>query len=42
MFLAHFSNTPLNVLMDMDGKEVIYWHVEAVKLHNKLNTPSNG
>lgn len=42
MFLAHFSNTPLNVLMDMDGSEVSVWHTEAVKLHNKLNKPPDG
>ncbi len=42
MFLAHYSNTPLNVLMEMDGFEVGYWHTEAIKLHNKLNPPVDG
>jgi len=37
MFLAHFSGTSLNELFKMDGNDVHYWYVEALKLHNKLN-----
>lgn len=37
MFLAHFSNTPLNVLMEMDGAELVWWYHEAVKLHKRMN-----
>lgn len=37
MFLAHFSNTPLNVLFEMEIGELCWWHTEAVKLHNKIN-----
>jgi hypothetical protein len=37
MFLAHFTGTPLGVLLEWDLDDLYYWHVEAVKLHNKLN-----
>lgn len=37
MFLAHFSNTGLDILLEMDGNEVYYWFVEADKLFLKLN-----
>ena len=37
MFLAHFSNTPINILFEMDGDDIHYWFVEANKLHEKLN-----
>lgn len=39
MFLAHFSNTPLTVLFEMDINELRWWYNEAIKLHNKMNTP---
>jgi len=42
MFLAHFSNTSIVVLDEMDAREVSYWHGQAVKVHNKLNAPPNG
>ena len=42
MFLAHFSNTPIPSLMEMDARELNFWHVEAVSLHNKLNRPPDG
>lgn len=37
MFLAHFSNTPLTDLMEMELEELNWWYVEAQKLHNKIN-----
>jgi hypothetical protein len=37
IFLAHFSGTPLNILFEMDGNDVHYWFVEALKLHEKMN-----
>lgn len=37
MFLAHFSNTPLNVLLEWPAADIVYWHTEAVKQHNKIN-----
>jgi len=37
MFLAHFSSTPLPVLLEMDVSDLYWWHNEAVKIHNKLN-----
>lgn len=41
MFLAHFSNTSLVELMEMDGEEMIEWHRHAMNLHNKMNTPAD-
>jgi len=40
MFLAHFSNTPLNTVLDWDIEQIFYWSQEAVKMHNFLNTPA--
>lgn len=37
MFLAHFSHTGLEVLMEMEAADLKWWYFEAVKLHNKLN-----
>lgn len=39
MFLAHFSATPLNVLLDMDIADLCYWYNEANKLHMRMNKP---
>jgi len=38
MFLSHFSGTSLNVLLDMPSDEIHEWYVEAVKMHNKMNS----
>jgi hypothetical protein len=40
MFLAHFASTPLNILLEMHGNDVHYWFVEALKLHEKMNPPT--
>lgn len=37
MFLAHFSSTGLNVLMEMEVEDLWMWYNEAVKTHNHLN-----
>lgn len=37
MFLAHFSNTPLPALFEMDGNDIYYWFNEADKLFVKMN-----
>lgn len=42
MFAAHFTNTPLNVLMEMDLDELAFWYTEAVELHNELNRAPDG
>jgi hypothetical protein len=38
MFLAHFSNTGLDVLLDWKLNKLGVWYERAVKLHNKLNS----
>ena len=42
MFLAHFSNTPLNEILNMDTNEIRNWYEVAVKLHNHLNKTEDG
>jgi hypothetical protein len=42
MFLAHFSSTPLNVLMEMPSNELHKWYNEAVKTYNYLNRTEDG
>lgn len=37
MFLARESGWSHESLMNMDIRELHYWTVEAVKLHNKMN-----
>jgi hypothetical protein len=37
VFLAHFSSTPLPVLLDMDMDELLMWYEAAIKTHNRLN-----
>ena len=37
MFLAHFVNEPLSSLFEWTLDEIHYWHIEAVKVHNRLN-----
>ena len=37
MFLAHFSGTGLDVLLDMPANELKEWYEEAIKLHNSMN-----
>jgi hypothetical protein len=37
MFLAHFSGTPLNVLLDMPSNELREWFDEAMTLHKLMN-----
>jgi hypothetical protein len=39
MFLAHFSNTPLHVILEWTAGEIVYWYNEAVKEHNNLHRP---
>jgi hypothetical protein len=39
MFLAHFSSTPLPVLLDMELDELKIWHKAALDVHKHLNTP---
>jgi len=39
MFLAHFSHTPIPQILDMDLDVVEKWYIEAVELHNYMNTP---
>lgn len=38
MFLAHFSNTSLDVIEEWPASKVAYYYNEAVKLHKQLNT----
>jgi hypothetical protein len=38
MFLAHFSGTPLNVLLEMPSNELRDWFDEAISLHNRMNS----
>lgn len=40
MFTAHFSSTGIDVLKEMDFKELFEWHEKAINVHNYLNTPS--
>lgn len=40
MFLAHFSSTPLNVLLEFDGEDLLMWHASAIEVHKQMNTPS--
>jgi hypothetical protein len=37
MFLAHFSSTGLDVLLNMPAPELKEWYEEAITLHNKMN-----
>lgn len=37
MFLSHFSNTPLNVVLEMDAEDLEFWVKEAVSLHKHMN-----
>lgn len=37
MFLAHFAGDIKSVLK-MHAADIYYWYIEAVKLHNKLNS----
>ena len=37
MFLAHFSNTPLDVVIEWDSKKINYWYNEAIKLYKEMN-----
>jgi hypothetical protein len=39
MFLAHFSNTSIPVLLDMELDELMMWHKAALAVHKHLNTP---
>ena len=38
IFLAHFSNTPLDTLVSYTTKELNYWYKHAVQMHNRLNS----
>lgn len=37
MFLAHFSNTPIPVLLEMEGDDLKVWYNAAIKVHKQLN-----
>ena len=37
MFLAHFTGDGILNVLEMDAKDIKYWHVEALKLHNELH-----
>ena len=39
MFLAHFSHTGIDVLLEMGCAELIDWHASAIRIHKHLNTP---
>jgi hypothetical protein len=36
MFLAHFSHTPLDAILQWPSKKIQYWYVEADKLFKKM------
>lgn len=40
MFLAHFSSTGLDVLLEMEIDELKEWYDAAIKVHKHINTPS--
>lgn len=42
MFLAHFAHWGHSELMEMNTRELHYWHIEAVNLYNKLNKNAEG
>ena len=37
MFLAHFSHTALDIIMQWPAKKIHYWYVEAERLFKKMN-----
>lgn len=37
MFLAHFTGTELDVILNWNITQIYFWHNQAVKLHNQLN-----
>jgi hypothetical protein len=37
MFLAHFSSTPIPVLLEMEIGELRMWYEAAIKIHSQLN-----
>jgi hypothetical protein len=37
VFLAHFSSTPLPMLLDMEADELMMWYKAAINTHNRLN-----
>jgi hypothetical protein len=37
MFLAHFSNTPLPIILEWTSKEIDFWYNEAMKLYKEMN-----
>jgi hypothetical protein len=40
MFLAHFSSTGIDALMEMNLTDINFWFNEAVKLNKKMNETS--
>ena len=38
MFLAHFSNTSLNEILEWNLRKIFSWSDRAINLHNKINT----
>lgn len=37
MFLAHFSSTALDTIMEYEPGEIIFWYETALTVYNKLN-----
>lgn len=38
-FIAHYLNTPITNLYEMQLDELHFWYEEAVTLHKHLNPP---
>lgn len=37
MFLAHFSKSGLEEILDWTISKIAFWYEESLNLHNKLN-----
>lgn len=40
MFLAHYSNTSLETLLEWPVEKLLFWHNQAVELYNELKEGS--
>lgn len=39
MFLAHFTGTDMQMILNWPVRKILFWYNEAAKLHNKLKPP---
>jgi hypothetical protein len=41
MFLAHFSNCPLEYWFEQSVSDCLFWYHEALKIHKEINKAPN-